>query len=658
MKPRTRPTRRTVLARFALAAAACAAGVVAPGAARATVSVAIDPSLDRHAVSPRIYGVNFGSSAEFHDLPYTVRRWGGNSTTRYSWTQDAQNSGLDWYFISSASSIANPAALPNGSSADLFVAETRAAGADVVLTVPTIGWTTRDRVKRWGFSQAKYGAQQGSECTGSGNAWWCAADAGNGTLTGGAPVTGNDPADTSVPIGPSFVGDWITHLAGQFGTAGAGGVRYYALDNEPSLWNSTHRDVHPTALTYDELWTRTLDYAGQVKASDPGAKVLGPVCWGWCDYFYSAADGCGPGPDRTAHGNLGLIEWYLAQVRGHEIATGVRLVDDLDIHWYPQGGTALNDNEDAATAALRLRATRALYDSTYVDESWIGQPVKLIPRMKAWIAARCPGMGLAITEYNFGGDTGISSALAQAEGLAVFGREGVDLATRWVAPGAGTRCEDAFRMYLDFDGAGGQVLGTSVRATTSKVDSVGAYAIQADDGRVFALLFNKHTAGETVALSLAGDGDRAVALYRFTAAAPWGPAGAASVTSGALALALPARSATLAVIAAPTTAVGDPPGGAGGARFALRAAPNPTTGPAAITFTLPVAASVDCALYDVSGRRVRAFPAAMLAAGAHRVDWDGRDNRGALVPPGHYVLRLAALGRVESRPVVRLPAGR
>ena len=26
----------------------------------------------------------------------------------------------------------------------------------------------------------------------------------------------------------------------------------YQLDNEPALWNSTHRDVHPAAVTYDE----------------------------------------------------------------------------------------------------------------------------------------------------------------------------------------------------------------------------------------------------------------------------------------------------------------------------------------------------------------------------------------------------------------------
>jgi len=389
--------------------------------------VAIDPTLDRRPVSPLIYGVNFGSSAEFGDLPYPLRRWGGNATTRYSWTADASNSGSDWYFISTPSSNPNPAALPNGSEVDLFVAETRGAGAGALVTVPTIGWVTKDRVKRWGFSQAKYGAQQATECTGSNNAPWCAADAGNGVRTNSTPVTGNDPTDTSAPETPSYVGDWIAHLTGQFGGAAACGVRFYALDNEPTLWNSTHRDVHPAALTFDELWQRTLDYAGQIKTSDPAARVLGPVCWGaGATTSIPRPTVAGPGPIARRMATSGSSSGTLAQVRAHQVATGTLLVDDLDIHWYPQGGTALNDNEAAATAALRLRATKALYDSTYVDESLINTPVKLITRMRAYIAARCPGLGACDHRVTTsGGDTGISSALAQGGGAAVFGREGV-----------------------------------------------------------------------------------------------------------------------------------------------------------------------------------------------------------------------------------------
>ena len=616
--------------------------------ARAAISVAVDPALDRRAVSPWIYGVNFGSSAEFTALPYPLRRWGGNSTTRYSWTQDAHNSGSDWYYISTASQVADPAQLPNGSEADLFVAETRARGADAIVTLPLIGWSPRDRNKTWGFSVAKYGAQDGNECTGSGNAWWCAADAGNG-VHAGVNLTGNDPHDTSVEIGPSYAGDWIDHLKGQFG---GGGVRFYAMDNEPALWNSTHCDVHPQPLSYDELWTRTLDYASVAKARDPAAQVLGPESWGWCEYFWSAVDGCSNGSDRAAHGGLGLLEWYLAQVRANELLTGVRKVDVLDVHYYPQAGTALNDDE--GLAAKRLRTVKSLYDSTYVDESWIGQPVRLIPRLRQMIAARCPGLGIGISEYNFGGDDGISSALAQAEALAVFGREGVTLATRWVAPANGSRVQDAFRMYLDYDGAGGRILGASVRATSSKVDSVGAYAIDGTGGQMFVLLFNKHTAGETAQVTVTGGGDRAASLYRLTAASSWGSVGSASLAAGSLALALPARSATLVVLASATTAATQRPADS----FALRAAPNPTRAGTAIDFTLPRAGECELALYDALGRRVRTLARGAMPEGPVRVAWDGRDARGAEAAAGVYLLRLSAVGQVATQRVLKLRGAR
>ena len=78
-------------------------------------------------------------------------------------------------------------------------------------------------------------------------------------------------------------------------------MRFFALDNEPDLWNSTHRDVHPAPLSYDEIWQRTVDYASAIKTQDPGALVTGPVPWGWCAYFWSALDGCGDGgPDMAA----------------------------------------------------------------------------------------------------------------------------------------------------------------------------------------------------------------------------------------------------------------------------------------------------------------------------------------------------------------------
>jgi len=514
-----------------------------------TVTVTVDPAAGRHAISPLVYGVNFGDTAQALALRWPARRWGGNGTTRYSWQDDVANHASDWFFYD-IESQPDPGTLPDGSAADLFIDDTRASGGEMILTVPLIGWTPKDRARHWGFSVAKYGAQQQTECTVTGFPDWCQPDAGNGNHPDGSPITGNDPHDTSREIGPDFVTGWMQHVAGRVGGAAAGGVRFFALDNEPDLWNSTHRDVHPAPLSYDEIWSRTVDYASAIKAQDPAALVMGPVPWGWCAYFWSALDGCGDGgPDLRNHGGLHYLEWYLKQAHDYETANGVRLVDYLDVHYYPQAeGVALKDDE--GVAALRLRSLKSLYDPGYVDESWIGDccgaAVQLIPRMKAWIAARYPGTKLAITEYNWGGDTGISSALAQAEALAIFGREGVDLATRWVSPEPGSRVEDAFRLYLDYDGQGSAVSGDSVSAISSSVDDVGAYAVAGAGTRLFLLLFNKATAARDAAVTASAPLHWRARLWRFDEGTALGSAGTVLPSGGGLTSALPPRSATLA----------------------------------------------------------------------------------------------------------------
>lgn len=515
------------------------------------VTVQVDPNADRRPINPDVYGVNFGTAAQAQSMAWPTRRWGGNSVSRYNWQQDASNSGSDWYFISSANDHPNPAQLPNGSAADVFVTETIAAGSHPLMTVPMLGWVTKDRQKRWGFSVQKYGAQQASECT-LGDPSWCADDAGNGVLTNGQHVTGNDPTDTSTAVAPPFVTAWVEHLQTVAGTAAAGGVRYYALDNEPILWSDTHRDVHPQPVSYDELWQRTLDYAGAIKQQDPDALIFGPAVWGWCAYFGSGVDaaaaqgGCVDGPDRAAHGGTPLLAWYLDNVCAHQVATGVRLVDYLDVHYYPQAnGVALTDDE--SVAALRLRTVGSLYDPNYVDESWIGEPVAFIPRMKTWIADHCPGTRLAITEYHFGGDSGLSSALAQAEVLAVFGQQGVDLATRWVAPEPGSLVEDAFRLFLDYDGQGGRVVGDSVQATSNAPGSLSAFAVDGGGGTLFVLLINKDTQGHTANVSIAGTGNAPAAQYVLGGG---GLAAAAAVafTGGIADVPVAARSAALLVV--------------------------------------------------------------------------------------------------------------
>ncbi len=523
-----------------------------PGA----ITVHVDTSQERRAVNPEIFGVNYSSDAQQADLRFPVRRWGGNSTTRYHWQADVHNTGADWFFMNIANGSGNN--LPDGSSVNAYLGHARAHGAQPILTVPTIGWAPRpERIKRWGFSQTLYGTQDQNECH-LGDASWCIVDAGNGECGNhpgpfcqGGLITGNNPLDTSIAIGPDFVGNWVEYLVERYGSADNGGLRYYALDNEFSLWHHTHRDVRPNPVGYAELWQRMRDYASAIKTADPQAKTFGPVTWGWCDLFFSPLDGgCQQGPDRLAHGNLPLVAWALQQNCANPLAGGARVFDFLDIHYYPQGGIALNDDESAAVAARRLRSLRELWDPAYVSESWIGQPVALIPQMRQWIDQYCPGTKLAITEYHWGGDSGLSSAVAQVELLALFAREGVDLATRWVSPAVGSKVEDAFRLYLDYDGNGARVSGDSVRATSPDIDRVGVHAVHDGAGqRLFVILTNKSLEAQTVTVTLAAASSGAWQLYGVDGSGAFGPRGSGTISGSSLQLpAMPARSARLLVL--------------------------------------------------------------------------------------------------------------
>lgn len=543
--------------------------LLASGVARAaTVSVTLDLGSDRRAIDPAIYGVS--GSPDLSRVAYPFVRWGGNSTTRYNWQADVHNTAGDWFFMN----IVDGNGTPSGSSVEALLASTLAAGSRPLLTLSTIGWTPLAvQQKRWSYSIIDYGPQLQNECSYFASPpSWCTADAGNGRCSPSANTTGhcnsagfivgNEPTDTSQDSPPAFQRAWVAHLQQRFGSASAGGVRDYALDNEPMLWNSTHRDVHPQPLSYDEIWQRTVSYATAVKQQDPAARTFGPVTWGYCDLFGSAADNCVDGPDRAAHGGTPFVKWYLQQVCVHQQQTGVRLVDYLDLHYYPQGAGVVDFNDPPAgsetseIAARRLRSLRELHDPTWASESWISDlgnaspwfyaRPQLIRRARAWIDEACPGTKLAITEYNWGADNGASSALAQAELLSIFAREGVDAAARWVAPAANSLVERAFRLYLDYDGQGRRVEGFSVRATSADSEALGAYAVHLPGQRVMLLLFNKATTATTASISLGRRFDGAWRGFRFSATSNLQAFAGGNLAGSTLSIVdMPARSANL-----------------------------------------------------------------------------------------------------------------
>jgi len=448
-------------------------------------SLDVDLAVNRHPISPYIYGMNFAEEELAQTLQLPVRRRGGNHTTRYNWQLDVYNTAADWYFENIAEENPNPERMPDGSDADRFVEQDRRTGTKTILTIPLIGWTAKQRLENHpydcGFKVSLYGPQQSVDPYDE--------DCGNGVDPNGNPITGNDPTDTSLPITSAFVQDWINHLIDNYGTAADGGVMFYNLDNEPMLWPYTHIDIHPELTTYDEVRDRTYEYAAAIKVTDPGAQTLGPVVWGWCAYFYSAADECSAGADYNAHGQVDFIPWYLQQMSAYEQHNGVRILDYLDVHIYPQTPNVFSGElGDAELQAARLRSTRQLWDRTYVTEDWIDLPLYLIPQMHEWVNDNYPGTKTAITEYSWGALGYLNGALAQADILGIFGREGLDLATLWASPSADQPGAYAFRMYLNYDGQGGQFGETSVQAISTDQEKLAIYAAQRDGDKTLTLM--------------------------------------------------------------------------------------------------------------------------------------------------------------------------
>jgi len=452
------------------------------------IAVSIDAMAGRHAISPYIYGLaGSDGDAYLRALRPVLLRWGGNNNSRYNWRiGHAWNAASDYLYHN------ENYAGTGGSASDRFVMQARGAGAVTLITIPTLGWVAKDTTS---FSfPGPHGEPtngQGSSCTN--------------------PVVKADPHRTSIRVGPGFMQAWVRHLQAEHA-----GVRFFAMDNEPDLWGSTHYDVHPTCTGYDEIYHEFTTYASAVKKVAPRSMVTGPVSCCWYLYTHSALGDI----DRARHDGLGFLPWFLDSVHRYDRTRHQRTLDVLDIHYYPEG--AFNDNGDAVTAAWRLQQTRSLWDPYYVDHSWINQPVRLIPRMNSLIDAYYPGTKLGISEWNWGDERRMDGALAVADALGIYGQQGLYMAAYWNHPPAGSPAALAFQLFRNYDGHGAAFGNTSVRATSSNSSRLSVYAsLRRRDGHLLALLMNKmpSTAAATT-LDLRGFRGKIARVYRYNSADP------------------------------------------------------------------------------------------------------------------------------------------
>jgi len=593
-----------------------------PPATTAGPALTVDAGNETHAISPLIYGMNvFGLDATTAATAnITVTRWGGDATSRYNYQTTVTNSASDYYF-ENFQGVGDMLPNPTGSSTFTdFINANNMLGTKALGTVPVLGWVSNGTAGACSFPESTYPGQvsyngncgdgmypQGTQsCT---QAAGCAIFGGTSTpaITSVAEPPPAPPAAGGATLAwaqGTWTGGWVNSVVGAFGpgnpTTGAGkGVAIWDLDNEPAWWDAVHRDVHPKPSTYDEVTQGGIGTALAIKTVDPTAQVSGPVIDYWWNYFYSKQDienGWGSGPcyepwdnpsDRTAHGGVPMIEYYLAQFQHAEATYGMRLLDYLDIHGYlaadyPAGSgnsVGLTTAGDTAEQQVRLNSTRALWDPTYTDANFPQpnyttdanyttscntplQAPQVIPMMQAWVANSYPGTKTAIDEYNFGGLESINGALTQADALGIFGAYGLDLATLWptmnyAQQGPGNL---AFAIYRNYDGSKSTFGDMALQSTSANQGDLSVYgALRTADQAVTVVVINKTFGTLTGSLSLenltaAGNAK----VYQYSAAnlaaivaeadATVTPPASGSTTSTIANYSFPAGSITLFVI--------------------------------------------------------------------------------------------------------------
>ena len=323
----------------------------------------------------------------------------------------------------------------------------------------------------------------------------------------------NAAFSTTPNTGDAFVyqDEWVNFLKLKYPTAFSDTRKkiFFSLDNEPDLWAYTHARLRGstgsegTHLGYAEIVQRSTDYATAIKDVAPAALVFGPVNYGW-----AGMTGLQGAPDAQGRD---FLDFYLTQMKAKETSAGRRLLDVLDVHWYPEDNSngvrvTTTDTSDGVVAA-RLNAPRSLWDSSFTEPSWIGAntgAVQLLRRLQGKVDAQYPGTKLSITEYNYGGNQHISGGIAQADVLGIFGREGLFAANFWALSDNNDYTWGGFEMFRNFDAAGGAFGDTSIQASSSDAAQTSVYASvdAATPNRVVVVAINRTSSARTAALRI------------------------------------------------------------------------------------------------------------------------------------------------------------
>jgi hypothetical protein len=312
------------------------------------VTVSIDISKDRKMISPYIYGRNNSLSDDpqnplsgtdwqmLRDAGVTLfRESGGNNSTKYNWRRKL-SSHPDWY---------NNVYEHDWDFAALSLQENLPV-ARGMWSFQLIGRVAS--TKQYNFNDYAYNH----------SIWW---EGVRQNLAGGG--TPNDAGgDIAMQEGDFnlYTMEWpadstVGILDNWFGQSGLGldpdRFSYWNMDNEVEIWSGTHDDVMPTQISAEEFMQLYFNVARKARDKFPGIKLVGPVTaneWQWYNWDNNTISYGGK--------NYSWLEYFIKRIGDEQKASGTRLLDVLDIHFYPV----------SSSADQLVQYHRVYFDKTYV----------------------------------------------------------------------------------------------------------------------------------------------------------------------------------------------------------------------------------------------------------------------------------------------------
>jgi hypothetical protein len=385
------------------------------------INISVNAQSGRIPISPCIYGRN----NDFSDDPTAPtaaaniqlykaaglrmsRDNGGNNSTKYNWRRKL-SSHPDWYN-------------------NVYAHDWGFASQDAQKQMPGVNllWALQLLGKAARTDSANFDCWSYNQC-----AWTTDVSknwAGNGDIT---KYLMDWPADSTTAV-----------FARLFSTVASGGLgldstllRYWNMDNEPEVWNSTHDDVVTTPMPVETYLAKYFAVAKAARARFPGIKLVGPVFtneWQWFAWNNAAVSVA----DGATTRNFCWLEYFVKRVAEEQAASGIPLLDVLDFHFYP--GTS-NDHDIT-------QLHRVWFDTTYnypgangckmVSGSWDGNQTKefVMERARRWLAQYMGpnnNVGFSVSEH--GALTGSSTAVAlwYASTLGTFADHGAAIFTPW-----------------------------------------------------------------------------------------------------------------------------------------------------------------------------------------------------------------------------------